>query len=81
MQKNQQHLLKYADVDNTAALVWMQASNAKSMIHGHTHKPANHDLGNCFERVVTTDWDLKATPSRAEVLQLSVTGLQRIKLK
>ena len=80
-QKNQQHLLKYADVDNAAAFAWMQASNAKSMIHGHTHKPANHDLGNRFERVVTTDWDLKATPSRAEVLQLSVTGLQRIKLK
>ena len=50
------------------------------MIHGHTHKPANHDLGNGFKRVVMTDWDLKATPNRAEVLQLSNNGLQRIKL-
>jgi UDP-2,3-diacylglucosamine hydrolase len=80
-QKNQQHLLEYADVDNAAAVVWMQASNTKTMIHGHTHKPANHDLGNGFVRIVMTDWDLKATPNRAEVLQLSVTGLQRIKLK
>ena len=79
-QKNQQHLLKYADVENAAALVWMQASNAKSMIHGHTHKPANHDLGNGFERVVMTDWDLAATPARAEALRLSVDSLQRIQL-
>ena len=79
-QKNQQQLLEYADVDHAAAIAWLQASNAKTMIHGHTHKPANHDLGNGFERVVMTDWDLKATPSRAEVLQLSTTGLQRFKL-
>jgi UDP-2,3-diacylglucosamine hydrolase len=79
-QKNQQHLLTYADVDNDAAVAWLQASNAKTMIHGHTHKPANHDLGNGCERVVMTDWDSETTPSRAEVLQLSATGLQRIKL-
>lgn len=79
-QKNQQHLLTYADVDNDAAVAWLQASNAKTMIHGHTHKPANHDLGNGFERVVMTDWDSETTPTRAEVLQLSATGLQRIKL-
>jgi UDP-2,3-diacylglucosamine hydrolase len=79
-QKNQQHLLTYADVDNDAAVTWLQASNTKTMIHGHTHKPAIHDLDNGFKRVVMTDWDLKATPNRAEVLQLSATGLQRIKL-
>ena len=79
-QKNQQHLLTYADVDNDAAVAWLQASNAKTMIHGHTHKPANHDLGNACERVVMTDWDSETTPTRAEVLQLSATGLQRIKL-
>jgi UDP-2,3-diacylglucosamine hydrolase len=79
-QKNQQHLLEYADVDNTAAVAWLQASSAKTMIHGHTHKPTNHDLGNGFKRVVMTDWDLKATPARAEVLQLSTTGLRRIEL-
>jgi len=79
-QKNQQNLLAYADVDDAAALAWLQAANAKTMIHGHTHKPADHDLGNGFRRVVMTDWDLRATPNRAEVLQLSVNGLQRIKL-
>ena len=79
-QKNQEHLLEYADIDNAAAIAWLHASNAKTMIHGHTHKPAKHDLGNGFERVVMTDWDLNATPARAEVLRLSANGLQRIKL-
>ena len=79
-QKNQQDLLEYTDVDTAAALVWLQASNAKTMVHGHTHKPATHDLGNGFERIVMTDWDLKAAPARSEVVQLSTTGLQRIKL-
>jgi UDP-2,3-diacylglucosamine hydrolase len=50
------------------------------MRHGHTHKPADHNLHRGFKRIVMTDWDLKATPKRAEVLQLSKTGLQRIQL-
>jgi UDP-2,3-diacylglucosamine hydrolase len=78
-QKNQQNLLAYANVDNDAAVAWLKASNAKTMIHGHTHKPASHDLGDGFERVVMTDWDLEATPARAEVLRLSANNLQRIK--
>ena len=79
-QKNQQNLLEYADVDNPAAIAWLQAANAKTMIHGHTHKPADHGLGGGLERVVMTDWDLKASPNRAEVLQLSNNCLQRFKL-
>jgi UDP-2,3-diacylglucosamine hydrolase len=79
-QKNQQNLLEYADVDDAASIAWLEASNTKTIIHGHTHKPATHDLGNGFERIVMTDWDLKATPNRAEVLQLSSIGLRRIKL-
>jgi UDP-2,3-diacylglucosamine hydrolase len=79
-QKNQQNLLEYTDVDNAASVAWLEAANTKTMIHGHTHKPAKHDLGNGFERIVMTDWDLEAKPARAEVLQLSSTSLQRIKL-
>lgn len=79
-QKNQQNLLAYADVDDAAARAWLQAANAKTLIHGHSHKPADHDFGNGFKRVVMTDWDLKAAPNRAEVLQLTNNGLQRIKL-
>jgi UDP-2,3-diacylglucosamine hydrolase len=79
-QKNQQKLLEYADVDDASALAWLQAANAKTIIHGHTHKPANHAYQSGFKRIVMTDWDLKAAPNRAELLQLSKNGLQRINL-
>ncbi len=71
---------EYADVDTTAALQWLRSANAPTLIHGHTHKPATHDLGEGFSRVVLSDWDLSATPPRADVLRLSASGVQRIPL-
>lgn len=75
--------LDYADVDTDAARAWLAAANASTLIHGHTHKPAQHDLGNGLMRVVLSDWDMHvkttSTP-RAEVLRLSANGLQRIDL-
>lgn len=83
-QRNQQNDLAYADVDDHAAVAWLRAAQASTMIHGHTHKPANHDLGSHenqnFSRVVMKDWDLSATPARAEVLRLTAGSLQRIQL-
>ena len=79
-QQNQQDALAYADVDDAAAAQWLHAANASTLIHGHTHKPADHDLGSHLSRIVMTDWDLSATPARAEVLRLSVGGLQRMPL-
>ena len=70
----------YADVDSTAACQWLQAAHASTLIHGHTHRPAEHDLGNGLHRTVLSDWDLTATPHRAEVLRLTDSGLQRIPL-
>lgn len=70
----------YADVDATAARKCLSDSSARTLIHGHTHKPANHDLGNGLQRVVLSDWDAAATPPRAEVLRLTASGLQRIDL-
>ena len=62
----------YADVDATAATSWLWSAEAKTMIHGHTHKPANHDLGAGLQRIVLSDWDTRANPPRAEVLRLSM---------
>ncbi len=59
----------YADVDGPEALRWMQAHRALHMVHGHTHRPAQHVLGP-GQRHVLTDWDLAAQPPRAEVLRL-----------
>ena len=71
---------EYADVDAVAAKAWLRAANAHTLIHGHTHKPAVHDLQDGMTRVVLSDWDVQAKPPRAEVLRLSTRGLQRISL-
>jgi UDP-2,3-diacylglucosamine hydrolase len=71
---------EYADVCPQAARQLLVDANASTLIHGHTHKPAAHDLGNGLKRVVLSDWDAAATPPRAEVMRLSNAGLQRIPL-
>ncbi|MEO8119315.1 MAG: UDP-2,3-diacylglucosamine diphosphatase [Rhodoferax sp.] len=64
----------YADVDTEASCDWLQTAHANTLIHGHTHKPADHDLVDGLRRVVLSDWDAAATPPRAEVLRLSVVS-------
>lgn len=60
----------YADVDTTAALKCLQIPRASFLIHGHTHRPADHALPGGFHRVVLSDWDARAQPPRAEILRL-----------
>ena len=64
----------YGDVNADAARRWLQAAQATTLIHGHTHRPADHDLGGDLRRVVLSDWDAQARPPRAEVLRLDGTG-------
>lgn len=76
-QARQQPLAQYADVDGPAALAWLQAAQAQTLIHGHTHRPARHDIAPGHVRHVLSDWD----GSGPEVLRLSASGhLQRIAL-
>lgn len=70
----------YADVDSHAARQWLQAANARTLIHGHTHQPAVHDLGQGFVRVVLSDWDAEPPAQRTEVLRLRASGLKRVHL-
>jgi UDP-2,3-diacylglucosamine hydrolase len=67
----------YADVDAAAATAWMQAADAQVLIHGHTHRPADHVLA-AGRRIVLSDWDAAATPARMEVLRLTAAGAQRV---
>jgi UDP-2,3-diacylglucosamine hydrolase len=62
----------YADVDSHEAVTWLTQADAQTLIHGHTHKPADHDLGEIRQRQVLSDWDATATPPRAQVLRLSL---------
>ena len=68
----------YADVDGPAAIQWLTAAHAHTLIHGHTHKPASHALAPGLQRVVLSDWDAAAHPPRAEVLRLTAQGLERV---
>lgn len=71
--------IEYADVDGPAALAWLEAADAHAMIHGHTHKPADHLLG-AGSRTVLSDWDARAQPPRLEALRLTAEGARRIPL-
>lgn len=70
----------WADVDDSAARGWLRDNGAHVLIHGHTHRPADHDLGEGLHRVVLSDWHAGAAPPRAQVLRLAATGMQRIDL-
>ena len=63
---------EFIDVDTAAARQWLTAAKASTLIHGHTHRPGEHDLGNGLRRIVLSDWDGAALPARAEVLRLSL---------
>ena len=71
---------RWADVDAGAASAWLQHGCAATLIHGHTHRPAEHVLGQALQRVVLSDWDGGATSPRAEVLRLNASGLHRMPL-
>ena len=64
----------YADVDGPAACAWLQATASTVLLHGHTHRPADHALAPGLSRSVLSDWELDATPPRAEVLRLHLPG-------
>ena len=66
----------YADVDTTMAMAWLDAAQASTLIHGHTHKPGDHTIGSAsgqlIRRLVLSDWDADAEPQRLEVLRLQI---------
>ena len=73
----------YADVNTTAALVWLRQHQCVDLIHGHTHRPGSaplvtespkllvgSDPGQHLRHVLS-DWDASASPARAEVFRLT----------
>ncbi len=63
----------FADADLEATVSLLEQAGASHLIHGHTHKPADHLLKGTMQRHVLSDWDLGARPARAQVLRLAVT--------
>jgi UDP-2,3-diacylglucosamine hydrolase len=76
----------YADADRLMSLSWLAQAQAQTLIHGHTHQPAEHVLAHDAQGVpcarwVLSDWDAGSVPPRAQVLRLFENGRhQRLNL-
>ncbi|MEO5845543.1 MAG: UDP-2,3-diacylglucosamine diphosphatase [Caldimonas sp.] len=69
----------FVDVDSEAALAWMHGAQTATLVHGHTHAPARHELAPGEVRHVLSDWELDGSSApRAEILRWSATGFERI---
>lgn len=81
----QHEMASHADVDANAARTWLATAHATTLIHGHTHRPAEHSLGasdqgSPLRRVVLSDWHLDGPAPRADVLRLDTARLHRLAL-
>ncbi|MDI9331271.1 MAG: UDP-2,3-diacylglucosamine diphosphatase [Alphaproteobacteria bacterium] len=79
-QARQMTLAGDADVDPEAAREILRQAGATHLIHGHTHRPGDHDLGAGMRRTVLSDWRLDGLPTRAQVLrwQAGAPGWHRL---
>ncbi|WP_396428843.1 UDP-2,3-diacylglucosamine diphosphatase [Limnohabitans sp.] len=66
----------YADADPSLCSQWLLAGQATRLVHGHTHRPADHATppGGLALRQVLSDWSLDHAPERAQVLRLGRDG-------
>ena len=71
---------QFFDVDDTAAAAALQQTGAAVLIHGHTHRPGGHALGDGRSREVLGDWEFDALPQRAACRRLDATGLHVLDL-
>lgn len=53
----------------------MAQYKVRTLIHGHTHRPAVHDLGNEKQRIVLGDWDAQGWYIEASASQLKLLAL------
>lgn len=68
------------DVDRDAARELLTACRATTLIHGHTHRPGLHDLGDGMQRRVLGDWDCDHAPARASMLRITAGGCEVVDL-
>ena len=80
-EQRKQSGLPYADADAQMTATWMQAAQAPWLVHGHTHQPADHALGNDQWRIVLSDWHIDTATHRAEVLRVTPEGWQRLPME
>ena len=73
----------YADVADEWSIQLLQQVGAACLVHGHTHRPGHHSLGQdtLMQRLVLSDWEAASATPRAEVLRWHSEGqVERINL-
>ncbi len=74
LSESQKHQgMTFADADLEMSLFWLAQAQADRLVHGHTHRPADHALGTSTRHVLS-DWSLDHTPMRAQVFRLQRNG-------
>jgi len=75
---NQNKRHEIMDVNADAVLAAFRRADVKVIVHGHTHRPATHqlkdDAGTTLTRIVLPDWDYDTTPVRGGWLAIDATG-------
>lgn len=71
---------QWSDVDDAAAAAWLVDAGTDVMVHGHTHRPAVHQLDGGRRRHVLGDWDFDGPRPRARMLRLTRAGLAELDL-
>lgn len=63
------------DLDDDRCRAQLQAAGAAVLIHGHTHRPATHQLAPGLQRIVLSDWDHEEPGNvRGDVLRIRPDG-------
>jgi len=71
-----QSMVSFADADAAMTQQWLQAAQSRHLVHGHTHRPADHDVHGLrgARRQVLSDWHVTPGQHRAQVLRLHADG-------
>lgn len=67
------------DVTPDAVTQALRSSGAQAMVHGHTHRPASHELcvdGSSRSRHVLPDWDFDHPPHRGGWAVIDAQGIR-----
>lgn len=72
---NMQKTAEIMDVNMDAVNALFDSTQVNTLIHGHTHRPALHQLDNQRLRYVLPDWEYDVTPQRGGWMSLTEDGI------